>query len=89
MYPESHATEGGQLPSDLEKEILQVLKRDGKLHAIKSYKELTGLSLKEAKDTVEAIAKKYNVKTEHPKGCAGILALGLVILVIVWLAVMP
>lgn len=89
MYPESHATEGSPLPSDIEKEIIQVLKRDGKLHAIKSYKALTGLSLKEAKDTVEAIATRYNIKTEHKKGCAGVLALGLVILVIIWWAVMP
>ena len=89
MYPESPANDGSQPSSDLEKEILQILRRDGKLHAIKSYKELTGLSLKEAKDTVDAIEATYQLHPADIKGCAGAPALGLVILLIVWWAVMP
>lgn len=42
-------------PDDLEVEVLHILAAQGKIQAIKFYREQTGMGLKEAKETVEAI----------------------------------
>jgi ATP-dependent Clp protease ATP-binding subunit ClpC len=49
----------GRVPSgDDESEILNVLRSQGKIEAVKRYRELTGLGLKDSKDAVEAIEAK-------------------------------
>ncbi len=41
----------------LEQEVMELLRANGKIHAIKRYRAATGVGLKEAKETVEAIAR--------------------------------
>jgi hypothetical protein len=47
----------GRLPTD-EDEIRTILATQGKIAAIKRYRELTGVGLKDAKDAVEAMERK-------------------------------
>jgi len=46
----------GRMPSD-EDEIRVILATQGKIAAIKRYRELTGVGLKDAKDAVDAMEK--------------------------------
>jgi ribosomal protein L7/L12 len=63
-------------PGDgLENELLSLLKQRKKIEAIKVYRSETGAGLKEAKDAVEALAKRHNIASP---GCAGMLALVLI-----------
>ncbi|WP_433607397.1 ribosomal protein L7/L12 [Dactylosporangium sp. CA-139114] len=41
--------------------VLQELQQGRKIQAIKAYREATGVGLKEAKDDVEAIARRYGL----------------------------
>ena len=63
---------------DVEPELLSLLRRGEKIQAIKLYREKTGAGLKEAKDAVEALARRHGL-TPKATGCAGsfLLALGL------------
>ncbi len=63
---------------EISKDIIQGRKID----AIKAYREVTGLGLKESKDAIEAItrdlAKEHpEILENQPKGCAGVLVFGL------------
>ena len=44
------------IPDDLRAELLHLLKRRSKIHAIKLVRDHTGLGLKEAKDYIDALA---------------------------------
>jgi ribosomal protein L7/L12 len=60
-------------PGDgLESEVLALLEQGKKIEAIKVYRNRSGAGLKDAKDAVEALAKRHNIASP---GCAGMLAL--------------
>jgi large subunit ribosomal protein L7/L12 len=66
---------GGPLSSELapassEEEVLALLKQGQKINAIKLYRQRTGAGLKEAKDAVEELARRYAIKEA---GCASLL----------------
>jgi ribosomal protein L7/L12 len=42
--------------------VLQELQQGRKIQAIKVYREMTGVGLKQAKDDVEAIARRYGLE---------------------------
>jgi hypothetical protein len=44
-----------------EREVLDLLRRGEKIEAIKRVRQWTGLGLKEAKDAVEALARRHNI----------------------------
>jgi ribosomal protein L7/L12 len=46
---------------DLETQVVLLLSQRGKIEAIKLYREHTGVGLREAKDTVEAIAARRHL----------------------------
>lgn len=58
----------------LEVEVLNALSRDGKIGAIKLYRERTKVGLKEAKEAVEGIAARHGVAAKG-SGCAGMVLL--------------
>ena len=65
-------------------DISQSIIQGRKIDAIKAFREATGLGLKDAKDEVEKITR--DLAKEHPellknqsKGCAGVIALGLIL----------
>ena len=69
-------------------EIIQLLVGGGKIAAIKQYREMTGMGLKEAKEAVEALAgglekenpTQFAAMQEASKGgCASVLVVGLVV----------
>lgn len=45
--------------NDLESEVVSVLQSEGKIQAIKLYRERTGAGLKEGKDAVERLEQLY------------------------------
>jgi ribosomal protein L7/L12 len=59
--------------SDRERETLKILAVEGKIAAIKHYRETTGLGLKESKDAVEELARRVGVKPAAGTGCATVL----------------
>ena len=59
--------------SDLERDLLDLLRAGRKIPAIKLCRQETGLGLKEAKDTVEALARKHQIEAPGGSGCAGVL----------------
>ncbi|RIH86497.1 50S ribosomal protein L7/L12 [Calidithermus terrae] len=46
------------VPATLDGEVIELIKRSQLIEAIKLYREQTGLGLKEAKDAVDAIARR-------------------------------
>jgi ribosomal protein L7/L12 len=73
---------GGTLPSyhppeDFEADLLSLLEQGQKVQAIKLYRERAGVGLKEAKDAVEALARRHGIKAA---GCASIVVLLFVLL---------
>lgn len=71
--------------SDLEAHVLETARTQGKIAAIKHYREATGAGLKEAKDAVEAMILRHGVQIAK-SGCASaVLLLGAAI-VVVWQA---
>jgi hypothetical protein len=60
---------------DIEQLVIHDIKKHGLIFAVKSYKQLTGKDLRESKDRVDEIAKKYNVTPENMNnsGCAGVM----------------
>jgi ribosomal protein L7/L12 len=64
--------------TDFEATILELLKGEKKIEAIKLYRKKTGLGLKEAKDAVEVLAAKHGIESKGV-GCAGMILLLLLI----------
>jgi hypothetical protein len=55
---------------------VQIAAQSGKIAAIKRYREATNASLKDAKDAVESLMHRYQVRSPAGKsGCAGVLLL--------------
>ena len=57
-----------KLPSQLDKEILELCKQGKQINAIKLYKETTGKGLKESKDYVDKLATSYGIRTTTNDG---------------------
>ena len=64
----------GESSSGFEAEIKRLLQQQGKIAAIKHYREVTGVGLAEAKYAVEQFGERTGVTTESGKGCATVLA---------------
>lgn len=58
--------------SELDRELLAILQKSGKIQAIKRCREATGVGLKEAKDAIEALAARSGVQPS-PSGCVKVL----------------
>jgi ribosomal protein L7/L12 len=62
----------------VEAEVLKIAQTEGKMAAIKHYREATGCGLYEARQAVELLVKEHGMRPgEHaaPVGCAGVLLL--------------
>lgn len=59
-----------QALTGLDAEIASRLEREGKIAAIKHYREVTGKGLKESKEAVEALARRVGIDAQG-RGCAG------------------
>ena len=72
----------------IEDHIVTLLEAGRKIAAIKLYRRQTGVSLKDAKDFVEALAAKNGIS---PKvvGCAGVILLLVVVSTIIGLWALP
>ncbi len=75
---ESPPDESGGGESDLENQLLPLLRGGKKIQAIKVYRKQTGQGLAEAKKEVEALAAKHGV-TSQGSGCAGVVLLLLIV----------
>jgi large subunit ribosomal protein L7/L12 len=62
-------------------DVLDLLRADQKIRAIKLYRDKTGVGLAEAKNAVEALARANGLPGGEPSGCGGPALLALVILV--------
>lgn len=83
--PGEHAADARpeQAPSATprEQQLLDLLRQGRKIEAIKQYREVTGVGLKEAKDAVEALAAKHGVAAKGG-GCAGVVLLAAVVVLL-------
>lgn len=77
----SPAPAGAQ--SSVEDEVLQIARNAGKIPAIKVYREMTGVGLKEAKDAVEAIMARHGIESKGT-GCGTAMLLLVAACVVVW-----
>lgn len=75
--------------SNINEELLRLLKDKGKLASVKYFKRLTGVSLSEAIDYIENISKEYDLHTDKKiqilpigKGCVVLLIIGCIIAII-------
>jgi hypothetical protein len=57
-------------PQGLAAEVLAILQSQGKIAAIKQYREATGAGLRESKEAVEALAEEAGVTPARGSGCA-------------------
>jgi hypothetical protein len=71
-------------PTGLEAEVLQLAKTQGKIAAIKRFREGTGVGLKEAKEAVESMMELHGVKGAAGSGCGSAVLVGAVIGAAVW-----
>lgn len=72
--------------SDIEAELLRLLRSGKKLDAIKLYRHRTGVQLLEAKQAVESLAARHGI-VPSGRGCFGALATILVIAALVGMTV--
>ena len=54
----------------LERQVLSLLVAGSKIQAIKIYREATGVGLKEAKESVEAMAERSGVRVPRRRFCS-------------------
>lgn len=59
----------------LEAEVLDIARQQGKIAAIRRYREAQGCGLKEAKEAVEAMLTEHGVEPRAGSGCAIVLLL--------------
>jgi len=70
-----HDSDRSGEPTDgVESRILAELQAGRKISAIKIYREMTGMGLKEAKEAVEELARRHGIAATRT-GCAGVLLL--------------
>jgi large subunit ribosomal protein L7/L12 len=72
------AAEAPEPTSSLDVQVLSIAATGGKIAAIKWYREQTGQGLKESKDAVEALMRRYNVAPAK-SGCAGMVLLAILL----------
>ena len=78
--PDNEVPGGVPGETPLERQVLSAYQSQGIIPAIKLYREQTGVGLKDAKDAVEALAKRYGVtRGAGGGGCVGSLALAVVL----------
>lgn len=63
---------GRGLSEEDEQQLVNVLKQDGKIAAIKRHREITGATLVDAKQAVEALAVKHLIEPAK-EGCFGVI----------------
>jgi ribosomal protein L7/L12 len=68
-------------PESSESRLLELLRQGKKIQAIKLYREMSLVGLKEAKDYVEALASRHQIPSQSA-GCAGMLVLTMIVVVI-------
>ncbi|MCA9053689.1 MAG: ribosomal protein L7/L12 [Planctomycetaceae bacterium] len=68
------AAADGEPSTGLDAEIKRLLQQQGKIAAIKRYREATGVGLAEAKYAVEQFAERTGVASGSGKGCTTVLA---------------
>lgn len=79
--PEGAAAEASGPESELESEVLSLMRQGRKIQAVKLYREKTSVancSLKDAKEAVEATARAHGVPVRQA-GCAGVLLLAAIL----------
>jgi ribosomal protein L7/L12 len=69
--------------SGMETQVLEIARTQGKIAAIKHYREATGAGLKEAKDAVESLVARHGVSIAR-SGCASAVLLLGVACVVLW-----
>jgi hypothetical protein len=69
-----------RLPEDVDQVIINNIRNNGMLEAVKAYKEFSGLNLAAAKKKVDEVAATYNVKSgKSNSGCAGVLLILIIV----------
>lgn len=68
-----HALPQSPPTEHLEAEILDIAKNQGKIAAIKRYREARGCGLKDAKEAVDSILAEHGVTARTGTGCATVL----------------
>lgn len=69
-----------KVAKSLDTDVVSIAQREGKIAAIKHYRETRNTSLREAKQAVEAILKEQGVELPGGSGCFGMLLIPLGIL---------
>jgi ribosomal protein L7/L12 len=64
---------GSGIDRNFEDELVSLLEQGQKIGAIKLYRERTSVGLKEAKDTVEALAERRGIVISRGAGCFGVI----------------
>lgn len=71
------------LPDNVDQVIINNIRNNGKLVAVKAYKEFSGVNLAAAKKKVDEVAATYNVQSEKSNsGCAGVLAILIIVVAV-------
>ena len=71
----------GEIDQEVESQLIGLLQQDQKIQAVKLCHSQTGMGLKEAKDTVEALAEKHGLSVATGGGCLGAVILVLLLIV--------
>ena len=61
--------------ADLTDQVVSLLERGKKIPAVKLYRDLTGVGLKDAKETVERIGEQNGIPLTSGSGCLGVVLL--------------
>lgn len=56
----------------LDADVVEILEREGKIAAIKHYRDETGCGLREAKEAVEQLAARVGISPRSGAGCAAL-----------------
>jgi ribosomal protein L7/L12 len=67
--------------NSLHETLVSLLKEGRKIDAIRVFREVTGLGLKESKAVIESIAAKHGLSASQKTGCLGVIVFALVILI--------
>lgn len=71
----------GEIDHEVESQLIGLLQQGQKIQAVKLCRRQTGMGLKEAKDTVEALAEKHGLSVVTGGGCLGAVILVLLLTV--------
>ncbi|MFV0445794.1 MAG: hypothetical protein ACK5Q5_19630 [Planctomycetaceae bacterium] len=87
--PPTAAADFDEAGRRLERDVVFLLKTDGLIPAIRHYREVTGLGLKESKEAVEQIAQVHDVmRPPQPgAGCVTVFVAVIATLTLAWTCV--